>query len=143
MFVRGLCLELFCSNYSHTLLLRDLTLSRSLTLSLLPVFDWQCPSSSLSPPLPQRESVRARERARVRSRSLTCSQLQTQEVFAFFVNNSLFLYSICEPVLVFLQTSFSALSRGSSVSPGTSPTLFATTATATTIGVFIVCCCYQ
>ena len=47
--------------------------------------------------------------------------LDIQEVFAFLVNNSLFLYSICEPVLVFLQTSFFALSRGSSVCPETAP----------------------
>ena len=42
-------------------------------------------------------------------------------MIAFLVNNYRSLYSICEPVLVFLQTSFFALSRGSSVCPETAP----------------------
>jgi hypothetical protein len=51
------------------------------------------------------------------------------------------LYSICAAGIVFLKTSLS-LSRALTFAPNRS-TLFASTGTDTTIGVFIVCCCFQ
>ena len=64
MFVRGLCFELFCSNYSHTLLLRDLTLSRSLSLSHLFSTGSVPLPLTLSPPPSERERVCALSSAR-------------------------------------------------------------------------------
>ena len=69
MFVRGLCFELFCSNYSHTLLLRDLTLSRSLSLSHLFSTGSVPLPLTLSPPPSERERACARASARALSLS--------------------------------------------------------------------------
>ena len=57
----------------------------------------------------------ARKRLRLKGISHNSSnpflwRLRIQEGFAFLANNSLFLYSICELVLVFLPTSFSFFS---------------------------------